>query len=575
MTGVKSGTERPVNRQATEDVALAAGRLLYILAPVIGTAAVTSIIALLAAVSGFYRDEMLLVAGGLGCAAALPALFLVYRQVAGGKATQAALQNVQARVGGIVESAMDAIVTVDEAQRVVQFNAAAEQVFRWPRGDVIGEHIDMLMPERFRAAHGAHIERFGRTATTSRSMGAQTVLYGLRADGVEFPIEASISQRSEDGEKLFTVILRDVTERVRAEELLARSEARLRGILDSAMDAIITVDERQHIVLFNKAAEEVFGCGREDAIGAPLAWFIPERFRGTHVEHLRRFGEMATSSRRMGVQRIVMGLRRNGEEFPIDASISQVSEQGQRLYTVILRDVGERVKSETALRQSRDEIRAVSLAAQNLREQEKSRIARELHDELGQALTAIKIDVGWLKDRAAHAGNAAIQAKLSSMQLLIDGTVAATRRISADLRPLVLDDLGLAAAADWLAQNFTRRTGVPCELVVGQGFDETPDPVATTIFRTLQESLTNIAKHADARGVEVTLSNDAGEVVLVVRDDGRGFSPAQPRKPQSFGLLGLRERAYLLGGEVSIDSAPGGGTIVEMRLPRPESGAHP
>ncbi|MGZ5104704.1 MAG: sensor histidine kinase, partial [Usitatibacter sp.] len=251
-----------------------------------------------------------------------------------------------------------------------------------------------------------------------------------------------------------------------------------------------------------------------------------------------------------------------------DASISQVSEDGHRFFTVILRDVTDRARAEKALRESREEIRALGLVAQNLREQANSRVARELHDELGQALTALKIDVIWLKEHAASK-DAAIQAKLASMQFLLDGTVAATRRISADLRPLVLDDLGLAAAADWLVQNFTNRTGVACDLVIGPGFDDLEDPFATTLFRALQESLTNIAKHANATRVEVTLSRHDGELTLSVRDDGRGFLPDEPRKPTSYGILGLHERAYLLGGDVTVDSAPGQGTIIEMRLPEP------
>ncbi len=192
------------------------------------------------------------------------------------------------------------------------------------------------------------------------------------------------------------VIYRRYAQR-RPEELLARSEARLRGILDSAMDAILTVDDRQNVVLFNAAAERVFGWPRGEAIGAPLARFIPERFRSGHEEHIHRFRDTGTSSRRMGEQRIVMGLRRNGEEFPIDASISQIEEQGLHFYTVILRDVTERVRAENDLRSSREEIKELALAASNVREQEKRRIARELHDELGQALTALKIDVGWMR----------------------------------------------------------------------------------------------------------------------------------------------------------------------------------
>src|SRR5512142_3030453 len=540
-------------------------RLAALLGPFIAVAGFTAALAIVAAILDWYRYEMLLAAAAISCAAALPTFYLVYRQLAERKLAQAALRNAQARVGGIVEAAMDAIISVDEQQRIVLFNRAAERVFRWPRAAILGQRIDVLLPERFRAAHRGHIERFGRTATTSRGMGSQTVLYGLRADGEEFPIEASISQHEEGGHKLYTVILRDVTERVRGEQLLARSEARLRGILDSAMDAIITVDSRQHVVLFNKAAEDVFGCPRDQAIGAPLAWFIPERFRHAHAGLVRTFGETGASSRRMGAQRIVMGLRRNGEEFPIDASISHIVEEGEHFYTVILRDVTERTKGEQALRESKEEIRNFALTASNVREQEKIRIARELHDELGQALTALKIDVGWLRE---HLGGApqSVLSKLGAMQVLLDGTVAAARRISADLRPLMLDDLGLVAACEWLAHNFQQRTGVACELVLGAGELDLPDPYATAVFRVMQESLTNIAKHAEASQVEATLEREGETVTLTVRDNGRGFDTAAPRKQGSYGMVGLRERAFLLGGDIRIQSAPGQGTLVEMHI---------
>jgi two-component system sensor histidine kinase UhpB len=156
------------------------------------------------------------------------------------------------------------------------------------------------------------------------------------------------------------------------------------------------------------------------------------------------------------------------------------------------------------------------------------------------------------------------------MQVLLDGTVAAARRISSDLRPLMLDDLGLVAACEWLAHNFQQRTGVPCELVLGAGELDLPDPYATAVFRVLQESLTNIAKHAGASQVEATLERGEGTVILTVRDNGRGFQPADPRKEGSYGLVGLRERAFLLGGDIRIESEPGRGTYVEMRMPMGE-----
>jgi hypothetical protein len=555
--------------------ALGSQRLLVVFWPVLALAVLAAVVAAIAGLAGWHPTAMLIAVATIGVATLAFAVFLIYCQAAEQRAAHHALHDVQARVGGVIESAMDAIITVDRAQRIVLFNDAAERVFRWPRQAVLGQPLDRLLPARFHEAHRRHIEQFGKTGVTARRMGAKTVLTGVRANAEEFPVEASISQFGEGADKLYTVILRDISERVRAEEQLAHSEARLRGILDSAMDAIITVDERQHVVLFNAAAEAVFGCPREEAIGAPLAWFIPERFRTDHVEHIRRFGTTATGSRRMAGQRIVTGLRRNGEEFPIDASISQITEHGQKFYTVILRDVTERVRAEQALRWTKEELREFAAAANQLREQDQRRVARELHDELAQALTGLKMDVAWIKDQLA--APPAIGAKLESMEQLLDTTVAATRRISADLRPLMLDDLGLVPAAEWLVQNFTERTGIRCQLAIAEGDHDLGDPHATTAFRILQESLTNVAKHAQAQNVEVRLAQKNGEIVINVRDDGVGFAPQDPRKPNSYGLIGMRERAYLVGGQLRIDSTPGRGTSIEVRLPiddtRPRQGS--
>jgi len=333
------------------------------------------------------------------------------------------------------------------------------------------------------------------------------------------------------------------------------------------MDAIITVDESQHVVLFNRAAEEIFGRPREEALGAPLDEFIPARFRGGHRELVRRFGESGGQSRRMGTHaRVVRGLRRNGEEFPIDASISQIEESGKRLYTVILRDVTARFEAEEALRRSKDELRELGAAAHATREQEKSRIARELHDELGQLLTMLQMDVAWCKEKLPP-GNDAFAAKVDRMATLLKSTIAATRRIAADLRPLMLDDLGLVPSIEWLVENFTQRTGITGDLLVDRRELELTNAQASAVFRIVQESLTNVAKHAQAAPVDIAIGRDDGAIVVRIEDDGVGFSLQAPRKPNSFGLLGLRERASLLGGEVTIESAPGEGTMVEVRLP--------
>jgi PAS domain S-box-containing protein len=338
----------------------------------------------------------------------------------------------------------------------------------------------------------------------------------------------------------------------------ATAAARLVGLLDSAMDGIVTVDDAQRIVMYNRAAEKMFGWSVAEARGQPLDLLIPQRFRGGHAQQVRRFGATGTTSRRMGDNTVLYALRKDGSEFPIDASISQLNTPEGKLYTVILRDVTERVRA-------REELAAFAAESAGVREQEKSRIARELHDELAQSLTALKMDTIWLRDHVPG-GDVPAQEKISQMLAMLDAAVASTRRIAADLRPLVLDDLGLVAAIEWVVQSFTQRTGVPCQLLADESL-ELDEPYATGVFRIVQESLTNVAKHARASEVVVELHPKGDMLVLRVQDDGVGFRTDDPRKPQSLGLVGLRERAHLLRGEVAIDSRPGGGTRVEARIP--------
>jgi PAS domain S-box-containing protein len=357
-----------------------------------------------------------------------------------------------------------------------------------------------------------------------------------------------------------------IYERSETQNALHNVEARVGSIMDSAMDAIVSCDDQSRIVLFNSAAERVFGYKVADIKGQPLDLLMPARFRERHGEHISRFGKTGQTSRRMGDQTVLWGIRSTGEEFPIEASISHLSETGRKFYTVILRDITERFRAEEALRRSREQLRKLAAAAHLVREQEKSRIARELHDELGQALTALKIDLGWIESRLSSDDKGILE-KLHSMTNVLDHTVAATRRISADLRPLMLDDLGLLPAAEWLAQNFSERTGIPCEFACNVSELSLESEQATAVFRMLQESLTNAARHSHATQVEVNIFREGNDVTLTVRDNGMGFSLDRDRKIDSFGLLGIEERAYLLGGQVHITSAPGAGTEIEIRIP--------
>ena len=449
---------------------------------------------------------------------------------------------------------MDAIITVDASQRILLYNRAAESIFGWPAAAMLGESLERLIPARFRSEHGPHMTRFGEHGVTSRRMGGSAVVYALHASGDEFPVDAAISQVDTPDGKLFTVILRDATARIKA----VHDHARLTALLDSAMDGIISIDEAQCIVLYNQAAEKMFGWPAVQALGQPLEKLMPARFRAGHRAHVVRFHATGTTSRRMGDGTVLYGLRASGEEFPMEAAISQLETGSGKLFTVILRDISERMRTQ-------QELRTFAAEAHHIREGEKTRVARELHDELAQSLTALKMDTTWVRDKLPGAAPE-VAVRLAGMLVMLDATLAATRRIAADLRPLLLDDLGLVPALEWLVQSFTQRTGLPCALEVDDDL-ELEEPYATAFFRIVQESLANVAKHAQASRARVLIERSTVAVTLDVHDDGIGFRPATPRKTLSLGLMGLRERVHLLEGSVAIHSRPGEGCHIAVRIP--------
>jgi two-component system, NarL family, sensor histidine kinase UhpB len=351
-----------------------------------------------------------------------------------------------------------------------------------------------------------------------------------------------------------------------AQDRLREGEARLDAIVRSAMDAIITVDAEQRIVLFNNAAERMFGVDAGQAIGAPLERFIPERFRAAHRDHIAQFGHTGETSRRMGRQQALWARRADGTEFPIEASISHTIAGGQQLFSVILRDITRRLAADAEIERSHAQLRDLAATMHGVREAEQTRIARELHDELGQALTALKMDVDLL-EHLSPPGRADLLERTAAMRGLLDFTVQTTRRISADLRPLVLDDLGLSAAAEWLVQQLRQRARLDCKLAIDPSLGDLEEPYASVIFRVMQESLTNVAKHARASRVELRLEREGDWAVLTVRDDGVGMGPHDESKPRSFGLRGIRERVLVVGGEVRIVSPPGRGTTLVVRVP--------
>lgn len=221
------------------------------------------------------------------------------------------------------------------------------------------------------------------------------------------------------------------------------------------------------------------------------------------------------------------------------------------------------------LRESRERLRQLALHLEKVRENERARLAREIHDELGGTLTALKMDISWLRRRDELA-QPRLDEKLGSMTALLDVAIRSMRQIITDLRPAVLDDLGLIAAVEWQLNEFRKRSGLRTELVFDDEVElhalRLPTALAVAAFRTLQESLTNIARHADANTVTVCAGVEDDGFVLKIRDDGHGIEPGQLQKSGSYGILGMRERAINLGGQLTVDS-DGNGTLITLQLP--------
>ena len=451
----------------------------------------------------------------------------------------------------MVENATDLITVTDVTGRTIYASPAATHQLGRSADDLIRRTpLDVVHPDDREVVLAALTEGFD--SGEPRVLRYRTVDPQGKTRIVESRGRAAMGP---DGQTVGIITTRNVTELEETERGLRESRARYRTVVRSLPDVVSRLAADGLVLDFHVPevfrtefpAEALIGRRLQDVIPTPLA-----------IEFLSAMERLKTTGERVsyGYEVEIAGRTHHREVrmAPIDG--------GEVLS--ILRDVTRLRENEAALETSQAELRALATHLQDVREEERTRLSREVHDVLGQQLTAIRFGVGWFGRH--YPDDEAAQARLQDVRETIDETIRHVRQIAADLRPGVLDDFGLASAAEWQIKRFEERTGTRGSLDV-HGATEPPTEVATAAFRVLQEALTNVARHAEARAVAVTLVLGPEVLRLVVSDDGRGFDSEQTGRRRSLGLLGMRERAGAQGGTLDVRGVRGQGTVVECTLP--------
>ncbi|NQT23867.1 PAS domain S-box protein [candidate division KSB1 bacterium] len=346
----------------------------------------------------------------------------------------------------------------------------------------------------------------------------------------------------------------------RIEKKLKQNQAWLSTILTSLGEAIIVTDAEGAVQFINPKGEEISGYKQDEVIGNRLEEYIHFQDEKTGAPIIWNPIKEIKSQTGLDQLKVLNLISKSGSIIPIEETVAPILDDLDQLIGIvtIFRDV-------TRQREYQQRLREFSAYLQTVQENERTHIAREIHDELGQTLTALKMDVSWLRrkieDIPIH-----IEQKMSMMTELIDQTILRVKKITSELRPGLLDDLGLAAAIEWQSDEFSKRTEIPCRVMIRPEDLTLNNLLSTSLFRVFQEALTNIMRHANATEVEVNLIKHTHEVELKIKDNGCGIQKSQINDPKSFGLIGIRERIQFIGGHVHIHGIKGKGTTIQVLI---------
>jgi PAS domain S-box-containing protein len=478
----------------------------------------------------------------------------IFRDITERKQTEVALKISENKYRQLVELAQEGICQIDENSITTFVNPSMAGILGYTEAEMMGRHLFSFMDERGKEIAQNNIER------RQRGVAGQHDFEFIKKDGTRIytTMETAPITDEQGNYKGALAGVIDISKHVQAEASLKVSEELHRSVLNSISDSVYITANKGNFTFVCQNVDVIFGHSKEEI----EAMGNIEKLFGKNIyskDELKQKGEI------VNIEKSIVD--KTGVLHHLILNVKQVQiGQGEILYSC--RDITERKQAEQNLKNSRNQLRRLAQKLETVREEERIEIAREIHDALGQNLTALQIDLSLVKKKLPE-NDKKIQEIASSMSEQIKILSKSVQQISMDLRPKILDDLGLLPAIKWQTDEFQKKTGIKCQLTLNikEKDIDLDRHQLSTVYRICQETLTNIIRHAEATLVKVVIEEQDGHLILKVEDNGKGISKEQINSADSLGIIGIKERCLSCGGEMNIGGGPGKGTWVTVTIP--------
>ncbi|HRP54939.1 PAS domain S-box protein [Agriterribacter sp.] len=477
----------------------------------------------------------------------------------------------------------DAVVSTDKNFVVVSWNHKAELLSGWSEAEIKGKKVTDVIKAVYEDAYETTIVK---ELLRNGSWEGETIFHKRNGDRVAVLLSSAVIKDSNGKMKGIVAIVRDISAQKQLEGQLMKFNLELgKQVENRTLEVKRVVDqllasEKKYKLLFehnplpmwmvtmpdlniadvNDAAVHHYGYARNEFLKLNLRDIHPQSDVKAFWGYMK---ERSSGYHNAGIWR---QYKKNRNIIFVEIYAYSMQLEGRDIRLILSHDITQKIEAEKKLKQSLGQIRMLTGHLQEVREEERKNIARDIHDELGQQLTVLKMDVSWIIKKLQDPDEVLV-VQLKGLLDTIDSTIKSVRRMCSELRPALLDDLGLIAAMEWQAREFEKNTGIVAELTLPAEALMLEPEIKTGLFRIFQESLTNIARHAQARLVRVNLLEKDNSLVLNIGDDGKGFNTSLLNEKRTLGILGMEERSLMMGGKYIIKSEPGRGTTVKVTVP--------